>query len=133
MPVPGVPFKESWGVILNQKGRVLNPETQQPQVGEGTVGWIKRGPNGVIGTNKPDAVETVMCMLEDLAHGQTLTPARPDVAAQPRLIEAWSRTYLLRGLAAPERDGTAPRPGTRSPACEVHQRGRDAGRGASVT
>ncbi|MFZ1401555.1 MAG: FAD-dependent oxidoreductase [Anaerolineae bacterium] len=94
VPVPGVPFKESWGVILNQKGRVLNPETQQPQVGEYTAGWIKRGPNGVIGTNKPDAVETVMCMLEDLAHGQTLTPTRPDVAALAELIEARQPDYF---------------------------------------
>ncbi|WP_343424111.1 hypothetical protein [Candidatus Amarolinea dominans] len=81
-------------MILNQKGRVLNPETQQPQVGEYTAGWIKRGPNGVIGTNKPDAVETVMCMLEDLAHGQTLTPARPDVAALAELVKARQPDYF---------------------------------------
>ncbi len=86
--VPGVPFKESWGVILNQKGRVLNPQTQQPQVGEYTAGWIKRGPSGVIGTNKPDAVETVNGMLEDLAQGRTLTPAAPAVGDMAELIQA---------------------------------------------
>jgi ferredoxin--NADP+ reductase len=77
MPLPDVPFNESWGVILNQKGRVLNPETQQPLAGEYTAGWIKRGPTGVIGTNKPDALETVTCMLEDLADGFLLKPANP--------------------------------------------------------
>ena len=94
VPVPGVPFKDSWGVILNQMGRVLNPETQQPQVGEYTAGWIKRGPNGVIGTNKPDAVETVTCMLEDLAQGLTLTPAQPEVAAMADLVKARAPNYF---------------------------------------
>src|SRR5712692_5535491 len=59
VPLPGVPFDERWGVILNQKGRVLHSETLQPRIGEYTAGWIKRGPTGVIGTNKPDALETV--------------------------------------------------------------------------
>src|ERR1700675_3801710 len=53
VPLPGIPFHEKWGVILNEKGRVLNPDTQQPVIGEYTAGWIKRGPRGVFGTNKP--------------------------------------------------------------------------------
>jgi ferredoxin/flavodoxin---NADP+ reductase len=65
VPLPGVPFNESWSVILNEKGRVLDPDTKKPTLGEYTGGWIKRGPTGVIGTNKPDAAETVACMLED--------------------------------------------------------------------
>ena len=44
VPIPGVPFYDSWGVILNREGRVLDPETQNPRVGEYTGGWIKRGP-----------------------------------------------------------------------------------------
>ena len=86
VPLPGVPFNESWGVILNEKGRVLDPETKQPVVGEYTAGWIKRGPTGVIGTNKPDAAETVACMMEDLARGATLTPVEPEPAAAERLV-----------------------------------------------
>ncbi len=86
-PLPGVPFNDSWGVILNQTGRVLNPDTQQPVVGEYTAGWIKRGPSGVIGTNKPDALETVTCMLKDLAKGLTLTPADPAVEAVEKLVQ----------------------------------------------
>ena len=86
VPLPGVPFNESWGVILNEKGRVLDPDTKQPVVGEYTAGWIKRGPSGVIGTNKPDAAETVTCMLEDLAQGAVLQPAHPAAAAAEALV-----------------------------------------------
>jgi ferredoxin--NADP+ reductase len=88
VPLPGVPFHERWGVILNEKGRVLDPETKQPRVGEYTAGWIKRGATGVIGTNKPDALETVTAMLEDARAGRTLAPAEPDRAAAERLIRA---------------------------------------------
>jgi ferredoxin--NADP+ reductase len=55
-------------------------------VGEYTAGWIKRGPSGVIGTNKPDAAETVTCMLEDLARDQYLKPPAPDPDAVERLV-----------------------------------------------
>ena len=86
VPVPGVPFNDSWGVILNDKGRVLDPDTKQPIVGEYAAGWIKRGPTGVIGTNKPDAAETVECMFEDLARGAVLEPTRPETAAAETLV-----------------------------------------------
>lgn len=65
MEVPGVPFDERWGVIRNDHGRVTDPATNAAVPGLYTAGWIKRGPSGVIGTNKPDAVETVMALLED--------------------------------------------------------------------
>ena len=70
----GIPFNTDWGVILNEKGRVLSEETQSPLTGQYTAGWIKRGPSGVIGTNKADAVETAECMLKDARDGRTLTP-----------------------------------------------------------
>lgn len=72
VPLPGVPFDERWGVILNLKGRVINSETSQPITGLYTAGWIKRGATGVIGTNKPDALETVQCMMEDLQQEKVL-------------------------------------------------------------
>lgn len=84
--LPGVAFDESGGIILNEKGRVLDPGTRQPVVGQYTAGWIKRGPTGVIGTNKPDAAETVACMVEDLARGAVLHPSQPDAAAVEKLI-----------------------------------------------
>jgi len=94
VPLPGVPFNESWGVILNEKGRVLDPDGKQPIVGEYTAGWIKRGPTGVIGTNKPDAAETVSCMVEDLAEGRTLTPAEPTAAAVEDLVRRRQPKYF---------------------------------------
>jgi ferredoxin--NADP+ reductase len=86
VPLPGVPFHDSWGVILNERGRVLDPETKALRVGEYAAGWIKRGATGVIGTNKPDAAETVACMLEDLAQGRVLGPPAPDRQAIARLV-----------------------------------------------
>jgi len=84
--LPEVPFHERWGVVLNQKGRVMDPETQQAVTGLYTSGWIKRGPSGVIGTNKPDSVETVECMLEDLANGAVLQPANADRGSAEKLV-----------------------------------------------
>ena len=94
VPLPGVPFNESWGVILNDKGRVLDPDTKQPVVGTYAAGWIKRGPTGVIGTNKPDAAETVECMFEDLARGAVLEPTRPEAAAAEALVRQRRPNYV---------------------------------------
>ncbi len=87
VPLPGVPFHDRWGVILNQGGRVLDAESNQPLPGMYTAGWIKRGPSGVIGTNKPDSVETVTAMLEDAAAGRTFSPVASPNGAYPALIE----------------------------------------------
>ncbi len=54
--------------------------------GEYAVGWIKRGPSGVIGTNKKDAQQTVDALLEDLAADRHLQPAEPDPEAIERLL-----------------------------------------------
>jgi ferredoxin--NADP+ reductase len=71
-------------VIPNDAGRVLDPNSRTPLPGEYVVGWIKRGPSGVIGTNKKDAQETVDAMLADLAssghrNGDTPSPERGGV------------------------------------------------------
>jgi ferredoxin--NADP+ reductase len=94
VPLPGVPFYESGGVILNEAGRVLDPTTKQPKVGEYAAGWIKRGPTGVIGTNKPDAAQTVVCMMEDLAAGRVLSPAEPETGAAERMMRARQPRYV---------------------------------------
>jgi ferredoxin/flavodoxin---NADP+ reductase len=75
-PLPGVPFDERRGVIPGEHGRVTGPAGPCP--GEYAVGWIKRGPTGVIGTNKRDAQETVDAILEDLAAGRLPAPPAPD-------------------------------------------------------
>jgi ferredoxin/flavodoxin---NADP+ reductase len=94
VPIPGVPFHDAWGVILNDKGRVLEPDSREPRLGEYAAGWIKRGPTGVIGTNKPDAAETVECMLEDVARGAVLEPAHPEGTAADELIRQRQPSYI---------------------------------------
>jgi ferredoxin/flavodoxin---NADP+ reductase len=69
----GVPFDERSGTIPNAGGRVLD-ETGAPIPGLYAAGWIKRGPTGVIGTNKKDAVETVDLLLEDARAGRLPAP-----------------------------------------------------------
>jgi len=66
--LPAVPFDERRGVIPNRGGRVLD-ESGEPVPGLYCAGWIKRGPSGVIGTNKKDATETVELLLEDAEAG----------------------------------------------------------------
>ncbi|UCC71087.1 MAG: FAD-dependent oxidoreductase [Gemmatimonadota bacterium] len=78
VPLAGLPFHDRWGVVPNAKGRVIDPEAGEPVPGVYVAGWIKRGPSGVIGTNKPCAAETVDCMLEDLDAGAILSPEAPD-------------------------------------------------------
>jgi ferredoxin/flavodoxin---NADP+ reductase len=68
VPLDGVPFDERGYVVPNQAGRVIGPDGQ-PLPGEYVAGWLKRGPTGVIGTNKSDAAETVRSLLADVAGG----------------------------------------------------------------
>ena len=86
--LPGVPFDERRGVVPNDRGRVLDPESNRPMAGLYATGWIKRGPSGVIGTNKPDSVETVTSMVADLAEGAHWQPAEPDPGAIEALVLA---------------------------------------------
>lgn len=66
-PLPGLPFDDATSVVPQKAGRVAGPD----QTGVYVAGWIKRGPTGVIGTNKSDAAETVRTLLAD-------APALPD-------------------------------------------------------
>lgn len=59
VPMEGVPFREDWGVFHNEGGRI--------ETGMYTAGWIKRGPSGIIGTNKPCSYDTVKALLADLS------------------------------------------------------------------
>jgi ferredoxin--NADP+ reductase len=97
--LPGVPFDERSAVIPNQAGHVLDPETGSPLPGEYVVGWIKRGPSGVIGTNKRDAQQTVDAMLANLSflsdrnspspgRDSTHVPSTPNAAAVEALLHA---------------------------------------------
>ena len=86
-PVPGLPFDERRATIHNDGGRVTSPDTGEPMPGVYTAGWIKRGPSGVIGTNKKCATETVALLLEDLAAGRLPDPPN-DAAAFDALLAA---------------------------------------------
>lgn len=88
VPLADLPFDERRGVIPNRAGRVLDPATGEVLCGLYVSGWIKRGPTGVIGTNKPDAAETVEAMLEDAAAGRTLEPEYPDPSALDTLLRS---------------------------------------------
>jgi ferredoxin/flavodoxin---NADP+ reductase len=76
-PVPGIPFDASTGRIPNALGRVL------PAAGELSpvyvAGWAKRGPSGIIGTNRADSRETVSAMLADLDPGSLVRVASPQL------------------------------------------------------
>lgn len=88
LALPGVPFNPKTGTIPNDKGRVLTEPKGQPSPGDYVVGWIKRGPSGIIGTNKPDSIETVEMLLEDLRAGRLLSPLEPNRAAVEALLRA---------------------------------------------
>ncbi len=64
-PLPGVPFDARTGTVPNNAGRVVEDDHVVP--GEYVTGWIKRGPSGLIGTNKADSAETVRSLIEDIA------------------------------------------------------------------
>jgi ferredoxin/flavodoxin---NADP+ reductase len=97
VPLEGVPFDERAAVVPNTAGRVLGPDGI-PLPGEYVSGWLKRGPTGVIGTNKSDAAETVRSLLADLAGG----PGPEDTALpRPGMLR-----YPPAQPPSPEPDGT---------------------------
>ncbi|MCW2952684.1 MAG: FAD-dependent pyridine nucleotide-disulfide oxidoreductase [Conexibacter sp.] len=75
-PLDGLPFDERSATISNEKGRVVEADSRAPLPGVYTAGWIKRGPSGVIGTNKRCAQETVDELLEDREAGRLPQPTR---------------------------------------------------------
>ncbi len=88
VPLPGTPFDQGTGTIPNEGGRVLD-DSGAALPGVYVAGWIKRGPTGVIGTNKKDAVETVDHLLEDARAGclSRLTGGRLEDLLAERVLE----------------------------------------------
>jgi ferredoxin/flavodoxin---NADP+ reductase len=82
----GIPFDDRRGLIRNEGGRVVD-EGGSPCPGEYVVGWIKRGPSGVIGTNKKDAADTVARIVEDAETGRLGRPASEHCSAEA--VAAW--------------------------------------------
>jgi ferredoxin--NADP+ reductase len=84
--LPGVPFDERTGTIPNDRGRVEGAERTY------VAGWIKRGPSGVIGTNKKDATETVELLLEDARAGRLVGAGNSPLL--DRLLEEKGARYV---------------------------------------
>src|SRR4029078_9837161 len=84
-PLAGIPVDEPPALISTLCGGVLNHDGE-PEVGEYVVGWVKRGPSGVIGTNKKDATDTVARIIEDRDAGKLNTPKEPDPAACEQVL-----------------------------------------------
>ncbi|WP_439688812.1 FAD-dependent oxidoreductase [Curtobacterium sp. SP.BCp] len=94
-PLPGLPFDERQGIIPNREGQVLGEDGQQLP-GVYATGWIKRGPVGLIGHTKSDAMETVQHIVNDQA--SWWTPEDPSAEAVPALLRE-------RGVAYTDLDG----------------------------
>ena len=81
-PIPDVSFDPKRGLIANEKGRVVDFQSRTTCPREYVVGWAKRGPTGIIGTNKPDAIETVQLLFEDYRNRQ----AEPSDNSQAQIV-----------------------------------------------
>jgi ferredoxin--NADP+ reductase len=86
-PIVGVPFDDRSSTVANEGGRVIDPEMGEPLPGVYTAGWIKRGPSGVIGTNKKCATDTVAQVLADLGAGRLPEPGGGSAALDELLDE----------------------------------------------
>lgn len=93
-PLPRIPFNEKWGIIPNDNGRIIDPELQKHITGLYVTGWIKRGPTGVIGTNKTDSGETVECMMEDIKEDKILNPRNSEPKEIEKLIKKRNPKFL---------------------------------------
>ncbi|SMQ73292.1 ferredoxin--NADP+ reductase [Plantibacter sp. VKM Ac-1784] len=90
-PLPGVPFDSRHGVIPNHEGKVLHPESNERVPGVYATGWIKRGPVGLIGHTKSDAMETISHVINDQA--DWWAPAEPEEEAVVALLESRGVAY----------------------------------------
>jgi ferredoxin--NADP+ reductase len=85
-PLKDVPFDKKHGVIPNREGQVIAKDSNQRVPGVYATGWIKRGPVGLIGHTKSDAMETVQHLVND--QGSWWQPVDPSEEAIPALLES---------------------------------------------
>ncbi|MCB0047272.1 MAG: FAD-dependent oxidoreductase [Caldilineaceae bacterium] len=94
VPLPGVPFDDRRGRFPNEVGRMIDPTTERVIPGEYVVGWAKRGPSGVIGTNKPDAVETVNSLMDDVQRCKVPRAENDNPEAVDKLLQERGVNYV---------------------------------------
>jgi ferredoxin/flavodoxin---NADP+ reductase len=100
-PVPGLPFDQARGTLPNRGGRVIDLTNGQPIIGVYAAGWIKRGPSGVIGTNRKCARDTAQALLADHAAGRLVDPdANAGRAANTACADVADAAESLRELIA---------------------------------
>jgi ferredoxin--NADP+ reductase len=92
--LPDLPFHERRGTIRNEGGRVIDDDGEVVP-GVYCAGWIKRGPTGIIGTNKKDATETVSLLLEDAREGRLIHKEAATAAAVDALVAARDARAVL--------------------------------------
>lgn len=98
VPIDGLPFDDARGIVPNEGGRVYSPTGHRFLPGLYVSGWARRGPSGVVGTNKPDAASVASALLDDLA-GQVASCSPPEdlavllAARGVRVVDwaAWGR------------------------------------------
>jgi ferredoxin--NADP+ reductase len=88
IPVPGLPFCERTGTIPNAAGRVLRAAGGELLPGHYVVGWAKRGPTGLIGTNSPDSKDTVAALVADLGAATAPAPGADEAEQVPAILRA---------------------------------------------
>jgi ferredoxin/flavodoxin---NADP+ reductase len=131
--LPGVPFDERAGTMPNDRGRVLDDEGNAIP-GLYCAGWIKRGPTGVIGTNKKDATETVDLLLEDAERGLLGRSEGPSARIEELLLERGVDAVMYAGweaIDALERERGEPKGRPRVKLCTWDEL-LEAARGAKV-
>ena len=94
VPLPGIPFDERRGVIPNDGGQVLDASGGEPVKDEFVAGWIKRGPSGVIGTNKADSAATVKTLLDTVEPNTLSTNSNKTPEAVTQLLEQKNIDYV---------------------------------------
>ena len=110
-PVGDIPFDERRGLISNDGGRVTDADGTH-LVGEYVSGWIKRGPSGVIGTNKKDSQDTVDKILQDAVAGRLNHPSSDDVegmiAAHCEHAVTWQGWQAIDAIETAAGEASAP-------------------------
>ncbi len=132
--VDGVPFDEQSGRFANDGGRVTDPGSGELVARVYTTGWAKRGPSGVIGTNRTCAVETATALIDDYYEGRLPDPVGDKESFDALLTDRGVAIVDLVGVEAARQPREGRGQGHRPPAAQDHRpRRADPHRGRALT